>query len=207
MDKPHPERETIEVIRSLVTLLLFVVPVFAVANDSEPEKTVHEVTLAVTTKLANSAERLKQESDYVKTIVADLVLPHIDFPTLAAASLSSHWEELSDGERRCVTDGFRERLVERYARFLLDYEYTNIMTERLDTVSRYVYVAQTATTPHPQPLDIKYKMEFLDGAWKVVDLIIAEVSLVRSYEVSFGEEIEQVGIGDFLRTFPRCRNR
>jgi phospholipid transport system substrate-binding protein len=176
---------------------------------SEPERKVHEVTLAVSARLAESAQQLEADPDYVKTIVADLILPHFDFPSLAAATLPDHWDQLSAGEQRCVTNGIRERLVERYARVLLEYEYTSIVTDSLGQVhtSDPVYVTQTAMTPHPEPLSIQYKMEFIDKTWKVVDLIVADVSLVKSYRVSFAEDIDAVGIGDFLRTFPECRER
>jgi len=183
--------------------------VLAVVTLPQPETLVHEVTLEVTARLADSADLLAADPDHVKTIVADVVLPHFDFPSLAATVLGNYWQELSGGEQRCVTDGIRERLVERYARALLEYEYTSIVTDSLGHVSSTatVYVTQTAMTPHPQPLSIKYKMDFIDGSWKVVDLIVADVSLARSYRISFAEQIEAQGIGDFLRTFQECRER
>lgn len=206
----HTDRASKYFVLLITSLCLAYAPLApAVSTVSDPDRIVDEVTLAVTERLANSAEQLKADPGYVKTIVADLVLPHFDFPTLAAGAMQRYWEELSAGERRCVSNGFRERLVERYARFLLDYEYMSIATHRPTEMSQttYIYVTQTAMTPHPQPLSIKYKMRFIDGAWKVVDLIVADVSLVKSYKISFAEEITALGIGDFLRTFPECKER
>jgi len=176
---------------------------------TSPEGIVHTVTLAVTKRLAASANQLEADPNSVKAIVVDLVLPHVDFARLAETVLGAYWAELSNGERRCVTDGLRERLVERYARVLLDYEYTSIVTDPLDEApgDTPVYVTQTALTPNPQPLSIKYKMESVDGEWKVVDLFVADVSLVKSYRNEFSEEISQLGLGDFLRTIPACRER
>jgi len=206
----HIDRELKFWVLLITGLLLPFTPLaLAVSTVTEPERVVHEVTLAVTQRLANSVDQLAANPAYVKTIVVDLVLPHFDFPTLAAEALQRYWEELSEGEQRCVSNGFRERLVERYARFLLDYEYTSIVTDAIAEMpqKKHIYVTQTAMTPHPQPLPIKYKMEFIDGAWKVVDLVVADVSLVKSYRISFAEEIEKIGIGDFLRTFPECKER
>ena len=159
----------------VLVLVLYGAAVLGMPSQRAPERMVHEVTLAVTQRLAESADRLEAEPDYVKTIVADLVLPHFNFPSLAAAVLAEHWDELSTGEQRCMTNGIRERLVERYARALLEYEYTNIVTDKLGAVHTDdpVYVTQTALTPHPQPLSIRYKMVFIDDTWKVVDLIVA----------------------------------
>ncbi|MFT5419053.1 MAG: phospholipid transport system substrate-binding protein, partial [Gammaproteobacteria bacterium] len=194
---------------NVAVCLAYMPLVFAESTVSDPDRIVNEVTLAVTERLANSAERLKANPGYVKTIVADLVVPHFDFPSLAAEALQRYWDELSTGERRCASDGFRQRLVEHYAHFLLDYEYTSIVTHRPTDIpqSVYVYVTQTAMSPHPQPLAIKYKMRFINGAWKVFDLIVADVSLVMSYRTSFADEITALGIGDFLRTFPECKER
>lgn len=201
------QRSTIKLMTAVVVLTVGAAR--AGPADSEPEQKVHAVTLAVTKRLAESADRLQSDPEYVRQIVVDLVLPHFDFPVLAAAVLSDHWRDLSAGEQRCMTSGIRERLVERYARVLLNYEYTNIVTNALGQVhtNAPVYVTQTAMTPHPQPLSVQYKMEFVDETWKVIDLIVADVSLVKSYRVSFDEEIAAQGIGDFLRTFPACRER
>ena len=198
--------------RVLVSGLYFAVlaaTVFADPTRSAPEMMVQEVTDQVTQRLAHASVELETDPEYVKKIVVDLVLPHFDFPTLAAAILSDYWEQLSIGERRCSTNGIRERLVERYARVLREYEYTSIVTDSLKEVSRVapIYVTQTVMTPHPQPLAIKYKMELMDSVWKVVDLIVADISLVRSYRLEFSEEIAKLGLGDFLRTIPECRER
>ena len=49
--------------------------------------------------------------------------------------------------------------------------------------------------------------EFVVVADGTRGLAIVDVSLVTSYRLSFAHEIEQEGIGDFLRTFPQCRER
>jgi len=196
-------------------LTVFLATALAVSAESDqpapasPEGIVHTVTLAVTQRLAASAAELEADPEAVTRIVVDLVLPHVDFPRLTETVLGAYWAELSNGERRCMTDGLRERLVERYARVLLDYEYTSIVTNPLDVIpgDAPVYVTQTALTPNPQPLSIKYKMELIDGEWKVVDLIVADVSLVKSYRAEYSEEIAELGLGDFLRTIPACRER
>lgn len=170
---------------------------------------VQELTVAVTARLAEHAERLAAEPDYVTTIVRDLIVPHVDFPALAGAALAGHWGELSAGEQRCFTTGFRRHLVERYARVLIDYDYTRIETDPLaiGLADGPVYVTQTVTTPNPHPMSVRYELTPAGDTWKLTDLILVGISLVDSYRTEYAEAIDAQGIGDFLRTFPECRER
>lgn len=196
---------------SLVIASLLATASFTHADESQtdPQKKVAEVTQAVIARLTSAHEQLEQDPDYVQTIVAYLILPHVDFARLTAATLSDHWKELSAGERRCLTIGIREQIVERYARVLLETEYHNIVTDPVaeNTGDGAVIVTQTVTAPDPGPLKVKYKLEQVEDDWRIVDLIVADVSLVASYQMSFSTQINKEGIGDFLRTFPACRER
>ena len=195
----------------LVVASFFAAPKFTHADESraEPQKKVAEVTQAVIARLTSAREQLEKDPDYIQTIVAYLILPHVDFARLTAATLTDHWQGLSAGERRCLTIGIREQIVQRYARVLLETEYHNIVTDPVieKTEDGTVLVSQTVAAPEPSPLKVKYRLEQVDQDWRIVDLIVTDVSLVASYRMSFATKINKEGIGDFLRTFPACRER
>ncbi|MGR8920292.1 MAG: MlaC/ttg2D family ABC transporter substrate-binding protein [Gammaproteobacteria bacterium] len=176
---------------------------------SEPQRLVEAITQSVTAELAASAARLEADPDYVTAIVRDLIVPHVDFPALARATLPAHWEELSDGERRCFTTAFRRHLVERYARLLVDYDYSSITTDPLviGLEDAPVYVTQTVQTPNPEPMNVRYELTLRDGEWKLTDLILVDVSLVENYRNTYTHEVNRDGLGDFLRSFDVCRER
>ncbi|MGR8949043.1 MAG: MlaC/ttg2D family ABC transporter substrate-binding protein [Gammaproteobacteria bacterium] len=176
---------------------------------ADPRKKVDEITEALIVRLTEAAEQLEKDPEYVQTIVSYLILPHVDFRRLTAATLGDYWQQISEGERRCLTIGVRERIVARYASVLLESAYHDIETDPVTTAASdgTVIVTQTVKAPEPGPVKVKYKLEHIDGDWKIVDLIVADVSLTASYRVSFGEEIDKQGIGDFLRMFPACRER
>ena len=182
---------------------------YAEASHTGAQKKVNEVTQAVIARLSSAREQLEKDPDYVQTIVAYLILPHVDFARLTAATLGEHWKELSAGEQRCLTIGIREQIVERYARVLLETDYHNVVTDPATEKAEdgAVYVTQTVAAPEPGPFKVKYKLKQVDTDWRIVDLIVAEVSLVASYRKSFAMQISKEGIGDFLRAFPACRER
>ena len=176
---------------------------------SDPQVLVEQITRSVTERLDEAAARLEADPEYITEIARDLVVPHVDFRQVAASTIPTAWDELSNGEQRCFTRAVRQQLVERYARVLIDYEFSAIRTDPVGLVSTSepVTVTQTITTPNPQPMSVQYVMRFLGGAWKLVDLIVVDVCLVTSYRLSFACEVERQGLGDFLRTLPQCRER
>lgn len=183
--------------------------VFAAELLGTPEHTVSELTAQMTEHLSASAELLESNPDSVNTIFSDVVLPNFDFHTLTADTLAAYWADLSNPERNCISSGFRALFAARYARFLLDYDYTRIETIPVNNSpdQKIVYVTQVVMMQNPKPLSIKYKLKLFNDQWRIIDLIIDNVSFVKSYEMSFSDDIAKVGIGDFLRSFPQCKNR
>lgn len=177
----------------------------AIAEPVSPEQLIVDITHELRTRF----EQAVTDPARQREAIVDLVVPHFDFTALTRAALGSHWRALSDGEQRCMTAGLRDRLIERYSEYIVDFDYRSIETLAPDSWSTNdsAFVRQHVVTANPQPLELTYKLDFIDGAWKLTDLSVDGVSLAASHETSFDEQIARDGIGDFVRTFPSCRER
>ena len=58
--------------------------------------------------------------------------------------------------------------------------------------------------PDIKPLTIEYPMRPEGDSWKVIDLVIDDVSLVKSYRKMFGKKIRHQGIYGFAQSFTEC---
>ena len=193
-----------KIIYSILILILLTGPAMS-ASKSEQE-TIRDTTAAVLEQLEKSRDKLGSEPAFIQELVRDLIVPHFDFALMSQLVMGKHWKKFELKERRCFIAGFRNMLVERYAYILLSYdnqqisyaETKNIGSEGLRLVS------QTISREGAKPLTISYAMEKMDDEWKVADLIIDEVSLVRSHRGMFQSRLHSQGQDYFIKTFPEC---
>jgi phospholipid transport system substrate-binding protein len=92
-------------------------------------------------------------------------------------------------------DQFRQLLVRTYATALLQFSDQKIEYPKVDQKagSRTVVVRQDISTPN-MTMPIIYKLYKKAGSWKVFDVSIDGVSLVKTYRASFGSMISNQGL-------------
>ena len=169
---------------------------------------VYETTQEVIKQLESNKDRLKTEPEYIQVIVREIIVPHMDFETMSALAVGNHWNTLSELEQACFSNAFKNLLVERYAYILLSYRNQNIHYQSAESIGEkdYVSIRQTLTRPDSKPLTLEYPMRPENNTWKVVDLVVDDVSLLRSYRKMFNIEIKQRGFTEFIKTFQECNS-
>ena len=173
------------------------------ATHITPEDTVRDTTDEVLTRLETNRLDLEAHPEHLQTLVQELIVPHFDFDTMARLVLGRYWKNLSDSDQIRFISGFRDLLVQRYAYILLSYRNHSITYEPVQPMGEqgYVIVKQIIKSEGRPSLPIEYPMRPLEDGWKVIDLIVDEISLVRNYRKTFQEEINEKGLEDFIRGF------
>lgn len=171
------------------------------------ENIVKETTNEVLTRVNSDRERLRLYPEYIEEIVSELIVPHFDFETMSRLVLEKHWQAISDPEKECFTAGFRNLLVGRYADTFLSYSDQQISYEPAKSIGEkgYVSVRQIISHPGIGPFFVDYPMRPENNGWKVVDIIIDNVSLLKSYRVTFKSNIRKNGLQNFIRNFQECK--
>lgn len=190
------------------TLLIAVFLTFHInsAVAKSADEVVYETTWEVLNQLELHEERLKAEPEYIQTIVRNLIAPHMDFVTMSAITLGSSWKKLTKDEQNCFSISFKNLLIERYAYILLSYRNQNIHYQSAEPIGEkgYVSIRQTLTRPEVKPLILEYPMRPDNDTWKVVDLVVDSVSLLRNYRKMFDQEIKSAGFPEFIKTHQNC---
>ncbi len=149
------------------------------------------------------AERdvVKKDSKRTYDLVEKIVLPHFDFNSMSASVLGKHWRTASDDQKKRFTQEFKVLLVRTYAKALVDNMDRKISYLPLRAADGASDV--TVKTEIPQEgsfaMPINYSMELVDGAWKVYDVDIDGISLVKNYRTTFSNEVKQGSIDDLIK--------
>lgn len=182
--------------------MVLAVPMVALAQDA-PDALAKKVTDEVIGVLRADKDIQAGNTKKVLDLVEAKILPHFNFAHMTQLAVGAPWRQASDAQKQSLTNEFRTLLVNTYTTAFTQYrdqviEYRPFKMAPADTevVVRSLIKQKTGA----DPIDINYRMEKIDGAWKVYDVIIAGVSLVQNYRSSFASEIQKSGIDGLIAT-------
>jgi phospholipid transport system substrate-binding protein len=169
---------------------------------------------AVTAHEKNAAEEfLKSNLDAVFTIlqkedlsqqaksseVVEIVTPMFDFELMAKLSLGKkYWPDLSRDQKERFTELFIERLRRSYLNKLTAYTDEKVVYELPVAVKKKVHVP-TRLISKGNKISMLYKLYSSSNSWKIYDIEIEGVSIIRSYRSQFKEILQKGTFDDLLQ--------
>jgi phospholipid transport system substrate-binding protein len=178
---------------AVISLLLFYQS--AAADDkSEVEKLLKNNLDAVITVLQK--KDLEQQAKNKE--VVDIVTPMFDFELMARLSLGKkHWPGLSQDKKERFTELFIKRLKASYLNNFTLYTDEKVFYEPSVQVKKKIHTP-TYLVSKDKKISILYKFYKAEKNWKIYDLEIQGVSIIRSYRSQFSSILESGTVDDLL---------
>jgi phospholipid transport system substrate-binding protein len=175
------------VVWSIVVSLLFSLPAWAGAPQDAVRLNVNKVldVLRDPTLKAESAKEAKKEK--LRLIYNGM----FDDIELGKRTLARNWNSLNTAQRQEFVKLFRQVLEKAYVDKILDYTNEKIDFEKESMLSATQAEVQTKIVTASKEIPIAYRVIVKDGAWKVYDIVIENVSLVLNYRTQFNEILEK----------------
>jgi len=130
--------------------------------------------------------------------IVDIVTPMFDFELMARLSLGKkHWPGLSQDKKERFTELFIKRLKASYLNNFNLYTNEKVIYEPSVQVRKKVH-AQTYLVSKDKKISILYKLYKAENNWKIYDLEIQGVSIIRSYRSQFSSILKSGTIDDLL---------
>lgn len=187
---------------SIVALFCFVTTAWAADSGHPALLLVNQTAEKILVQLRAEKNVVAKNSQRVYELVEQIVLPHFDFGAMSASVLGKHWRTANEDQRTRFSQEFKVLLVRTYAKALVDNMERKIVYQPLRAADGATDV--TVRTEIPQdggfPLPINYSMELKDGAWKVYDVDIDGISLIKNYRTTFSNEVKQDGVDALIKT-------
>ena len=168
------------------------------AEIKAPQALVEEVTSNVLKELSNQ----KGSAAAVEQAIHKLILPKLDFDSMAKLVLRDEWKKANDVQKKNFIHEFQQLLIGTYSKALVRFSNEVIVflpfvpgdkPEKLAVVKSEVKSTSGTKTP------IEYKLRFKpEDGWKVYDIDIEGVSLVTNYKGNFAREISIGGLDHLI---------
>jgi phospholipid transport system substrate-binding protein len=186
----------------IVLVAAFSVRAADVAPDALVKSTVDDVLSVI-----------KQNKD--KRALHDLaeqkVLPHFDFQTMTRLAVGRTWREANPEQQKRLENAFRTLLVNTYTTALSQTAASDASVEvkpvQVKPDQAEVMVKTMAKQSGVQPFSIDYRMTRSAGGWKVVDVVVENLSLVTNYRDSFAAEVGRSGVEGLIKSIEAKNQR
>jgi phospholipid transport system substrate-binding protein len=130
--------------------------------------------------------------------VVEIVSPMFDFQLMAKLSLGrQYWPDLSEEKREKFTELFINRLRGSYLNRITAYTDETVTYESPVKVDGKVHIP-TNLISKGNKIGMLYKFYQANDQWKIYDLEIQGVSIIRSYQSQFKEILRTSTFDDLL---------
>jgi len=130
--------------------------------------------------------------------IVGIVTPMFDFQLMAKLSLGrKYWPDLSKEKRERFTELFVNRLRQSYLNKLTAYTDETVVYEPPLKVDEKVHIP-TYLVSKGNKIGMLYKFYQSSGQWKIYDIEIQGVSIIRSYQSQFKEILQNSTFDELL---------
>jgi len=138
--------------------------------------------------------------------IVEIVTPMFDFKLMAKLSLGKkYWPGLSQEHKERFTELFVERLRGSYLNKLTAYTDEKIIYESPVAVKKKVHMP-TLLISKGKKISMLYKLYPTNNSWKIYDVEIEGVSIIRSYRSQFNEILQKGTFDDLLQKMQKPDN-
>ena len=171
------------VVLNILLLLLFSLPVYAGAPMDAVQANVNKVLDVLRDPKLKAASAKEIEKEKLRLIYERM----FDDVELSKRTLARNWNNLNVAQRQEFVILFRQVLEKAYIDKILAYTDEKIVFARETMVSETQAEIQTKIVTSSKEIPISYRVLLKDGAWKVYDVVIENVSLVLNYRTQFND--------------------
>jgi phospholipid transport system substrate-binding protein len=121
-----------------------------------------------------------------------------DYDELSKRTLGRNWKKLNADQQKEFSDLFSELLGTVYMDRILEYTDENVVFDKETMLAENKSEVRSKIITKSAEIPINYRMVGKNGQWKVYDVIIEGVSLIKNYRTQFREILMNKSPEDLL---------
>ncbi|WP_409160253.1 phospholipid-binding protein MlaC [Pectobacterium sp. B2J-2] len=185
--------------RLLMVALLVVAPLANAADQTNPYRLMNEAAEKTFDRLKNEQPKIKQNPDYLRTVVREELLPYVQVRYAGALVLGRYYKDATPAQRDAYFKAFEAYLEQAYGQALAMYNgqtYQTVPEQPLgnaDIVSIRVTIIDNGGRP-PVRLDFQWRKNSKTGNWQAYDMIAEGVSMITTKQNEWATILRQKGV-------------
>jgi phospholipid transport system substrate-binding protein len=183
---------------NLIFILLIALPLNLYAGP--PTDAVKGEVDKIISKLRDPAFKQKSKEEKIAGI-REIINQIFDWNELSKRTLGRNWKKFNDAQKKEFTDLFSSLLEGVYADRLLAYSDEKVIFDKETELRKGQFEVQSyIATSDGKKIPLYYRMVEKQGKWRVYDVVIEGVSMVKNYRSQFREILSKKQPEDLLKT-------
>lgn len=186
--------------KRLMMVAMLVVAPFAMAVDqTNPYKLMDEAAAKTFNRLKSEQPKIKQNPEYLRTIVREELLPYVQIKYAGALVLGTYYKGATPEQRDAYFKAFEDYLEQVYGQALAMYhgQTYQIAPEQPLGDKNIVAIRVTIIDANGRPpvrLDFQWRKNSKTGYWQAYDMIAEGVSMITTKQNEWGDILRKQGI-------------
>ena len=170
-----------------------------VRAETSPYVLMQQASDKLFADIKNNQAKIKKDTNYLRTIVRNDLLPYVQVNYAGSLVLGSHFKSTTPEQREKFFKAFSDFIEQAYAQVLTAYTDQNIQIEPAkevgdkNLVSIRVNIMQNSGQA-PIKLDFKWRKNSKTGEWQAYDMVAEGVSMVVTKQNEWSGILRQQGI-------------
>lgn len=185
--------------RLMMVAMLAIAPFAMAVDQTNPYKLMDEAAAKTFNRLKSEQPKIKQDPEYLRTIVREELLPYVQIKYAGALVLGTYYKGATPAQRDAYFAAFEDYLEQVYGQALAMYHgqtYQIAPEQPLDD-KNIVAIRVTITDSNGRPpvrLDFQWRKNSKTGYWQAYDMIAEGVSMITTKQNEWGDILRKQGI-------------
>jgi phospholipid transport system substrate-binding protein len=185
--------------RTLSGLVMSVAAATAMAQTATPDALIKQVSTEVIDTIKGDKTLQTGDVSKIISLVDTKVMPHVNFQRMTAAAVGRNWRTATPEQQKKLQDEFKTLLVRTYAGALTQVKDQTVQLKPMRAAAEDTeVVVRTEVKGKGEPIQLDYRLEKADAAWKIYDVNVLGVWLVEQYRGQFAQDISSGGIDGLI---------
>ncbi|MBT9432776.1 phospholipid-binding protein MlaC [Candidatus Sodalis endolongispinus] len=185
--------------RLLMVALLAIAPLTQAADQTNPYRLMNDAASKTFTRLKNEQGKIRQDPNYLRTVVREELLPYVQVKYAGALVLGRYYREATPAPRDAYFKAFQDYLEQAYGQALALYsnQTYQIAPEKPFGDATIVAIRVTIIDQGGRPpvrLDFQWRKNSVSGNWQAYDMIAEGVSMITTKQNEWASTLRTKGI-------------
>lgn len=170
-----------------------------VAPSLAPDAFIKSITDEVFASVKSDKGIQQGDLRKVQSMVDSKIMPNVNLQRMTATAVGRSWRQATPEQQKRLQEEFKNLLVYTYAGAAAQIkdqtiEYKPMRNRPEDTE----VVVRTLVRNKGEAIQLDYRLEKVDGGWKIYDVNVLGAWLVQTYQSSFAQEVTASGIDGLI---------
>ena len=175
------------------------------AAPAQAEVTPEALVRQISTEVIDAAKTDKavQAGDLsrIVALVDTKVMPSVNFEVATRSAVGVKWREATPDQRGKLQTEFKLMLLRLYSGALAQLKDQSVeITKSLPVAGSTQIVVQSEVRGKGEPIKLDYRLDKFGETWKIIDVNVSGIWLVKNYNAQFAAELSKGGIDGLIQT-------